>query len=86
MTEFRIRPGGEDDVPAVLALLDGAVAWLVARGRPGQWGVDPLSANPRRVALTWPGRPGRGGPGRSSSSGCGQRARATISAAIASAR
>jgi GNAT superfamily N-acetyltransferase len=45
-----IRGGGPDDVDAVLALLDGATAWLVAQGRTGQWGTEPHSTNPRRVA------------------------------------
>lgn len=50
-----IRRGGTDDVPAVLGLLDRAVAWLVANGRPGQWGTEPFSTSPgRRVqATTW---------------------------------
>jgi GNAT superfamily N-acetyltransferase len=43
-----IRPGGSEDVAAVLGLLDGAVAWLVANGRPGQWGTEPASDSPRR--------------------------------------
>ena len=46
-----IRPGRQADVPAVLALLDDAVRWLTARGRPGQWGTGPLSDNPRLTAL-----------------------------------
>ncbi|MBG0562123.1 GNAT family N-acetyltransferase [Actinoplanes aureus] len=46
-----IRPGRQADVPAVLALLDSAVRWLTARGRPGQWGTEPLSGNPRLTAL-----------------------------------
>jgi predicted ABC-type sugar transport system permease subunit/GNAT superfamily N-acetyltransferase len=45
-----IRPGDEHDVPAVVALMDGAVAWLVAEGRADQWGTDPYSTEPRRVA------------------------------------
>jgi ribosomal protein S18 acetylase RimI-like enzyme len=45
-----IRTGGHDDVPAVLALLDGATEWLVANGRTGQWGTEPHSTNPRRIA------------------------------------
>ncbi|WBQ03578.1 GNAT family N-acetyltransferase [Kribbella sp. CA-293567] len=44
-----IRHGGLDDVPAVLALLDRATEWLVARGRTDQWGTEPHSTNPRRV-------------------------------------
>jgi GNAT superfamily N-acetyltransferase len=46
--ETAIRPGTPADVPAVLGLLDGAVAWLVTRGRTGQWGTEPASADPRR--------------------------------------
>jgi len=48
--QINIRRAGRDDVPAVLALLDGATEWLVARGRTDQWGTEPHSANPRRVA------------------------------------
>ncbi|MGC4748604.1 GNAT family N-acetyltransferase [Micromonospora sp. DT201] len=45
-----IRPGGPDDAGAVLGLLDHAIAWLTARGRTGQWGSDPASTDPRRIA------------------------------------
>jgi GNAT superfamily N-acetyltransferase len=45
-----IRRAGRDDVPAVLALLDGATEWLVARGRTGQWGTARHSTSPRRVS------------------------------------
>jgi GNAT superfamily N-acetyltransferase len=45
--DIDIRPGRVSDVPAVLALLDKAVCWLVAQGRPGQWGTRPLSVEPR---------------------------------------
>lgn len=38
-----IRRGTLDDLPAVLALLDEAVAWLVERGQTGQWGTEPWS-------------------------------------------
>jgi GNAT superfamily N-acetyltransferase len=44
-----IRTGGPDDVPTVLALLDGATRWLVERGRTGQWGTEPHSTSPRRI-------------------------------------
>jgi GNAT superfamily N-acetyltransferase len=47
--QTRIRRAGRDDVPAVLALLDGATEWLVARGRTDQWGTQPHSTSPRRV-------------------------------------
>ncbi|MGW4498331.1 N-acetyltransferase family protein [Micromonospora sp. NPDC004336] len=52
MTEQRdlvLRPGGPADAPAVLRLLDDATAWLVARGRTGQWGTEPASTDPRRI-------------------------------------
>ncbi|MFJ9927179.1 GNAT family N-acetyltransferase [Streptomyces misionensis] len=45
-----IREGGPDDAPLILGLLDGAVRWLVAEGRTGQWGTRAWSANPRAVA------------------------------------
>ncbi|EDY43634.2 GCN5 N-acetyltransferase [Streptomyces sp. SPB074] len=44
-----LRPGKASDVPSVLALLDEAVDWLTAQGRPGQWGTRHLSASPRTV-------------------------------------
>jgi GNAT superfamily N-acetyltransferase len=47
-----IRPGTVADVPIVLGLLDKAVRWLVERGRSGQWGTEPLSAQPRHHAST----------------------------------
>ncbi|MCD0482122.1 GNAT family N-acetyltransferase [Streptacidiphilus sp. ASG 303] len=68
---MKIRTGGPDDAPALLALLDDAVAWLVSLGRTGQWGTEPWSARPAaadrvrryardhlvRVAETGDGRP-----------------------------
>jgi GNAT superfamily N-acetyltransferase len=45
-----IRRAGPDDVQAVLALLDGATEWLVARGRTDQWGTRRHSTSPQRVA------------------------------------
>jgi GNAT superfamily N-acetyltransferase len=41
-----IRPGNETDGPAVVALFDEAVAWLVERGQTGQWGATPFSERP----------------------------------------
>lgn len=46
---FAHRPGTVDDLNAVLALLDAAVEWLVARGQPEQWGTEPWSAKPATV-------------------------------------
>ncbi|WP_412538169.1 GNAT family N-acetyltransferase [Longispora sp. K20-0274] len=56
---WTIRAGGPADVPTVLALLDGAGEWLVARGRTGQWGTGRQSESPRRLrqAESW-GRDG----------------------------
>jgi len=39
----KIRFGVPADVDAVLALMDEAVAWMVARGQTGQWGTEPIS-------------------------------------------
>ncbi|MGW3486349.1 N-acetyltransferase family protein [Streptomyces sp. NPDC001054] len=44
-----LRPGKASDLPAVLALLDGAVDWLTAQGRPGQWGTRHFTDRPRTV-------------------------------------
>ncbi|MEV6971888.1 GNAT family N-acetyltransferase [Kitasatospora sp. NPDC093806] len=46
---MKIRTGGPADIPDLLALLDGAVAWLAARGRTGQWGDQPFSTVPARI-------------------------------------
>jgi predicted N-acetyltransferase YhbS len=43
VTELRIRAGGARDLSVVLALLDEAVEWLVARGQTGQWGTEAFS-------------------------------------------
>jgi GNAT superfamily N-acetyltransferase len=48
--QTKIRHGGRGDVAGVLALLDGATEWLVARGQTEQWGTEPHSTSPRRVA------------------------------------
>jgi GNAT superfamily N-acetyltransferase len=43
-----IRPGHDRDFPALMALFDAAVEWLVARGSAEQWGTEPWSGNPAR--------------------------------------
>ncbi|MEU8922843.1 GNAT family N-acetyltransferase [Kitasatospora sp. NPDC048545] len=48
-SSLKIRTGGPEDVPDILALLDGAVAWLAGRDRTGQWGDQPFSTTPERV-------------------------------------
>ncbi|MGZ4277503.1 MAG: N-acetyltransferase family protein [Solirubrobacteraceae bacterium] len=50
MPELVLRRGGPADAPAVLALFDEAVRWLVARGQTGQWGTEPWSQRPSAVA------------------------------------
>ncbi|WP_307845692.1 GNAT family N-acetyltransferase [Saccharomonospora sp. NB11] len=49
MNEIRLRPGRPEDVTVLLDMFDGAVAWLTARGRTGQWGSVPFSQDPKRV-------------------------------------
>ncbi|MGW4891475.1 GNAT family N-acetyltransferase [Kitasatospora sp. NPDC004240] len=44
-----IRTGGPDDADDILALLDGAVAWLASLGRTKQWGDSPWSSRPAGV-------------------------------------
>ncbi|WP_130799278.1 GNAT family N-acetyltransferase [Streptomyces otsuchiensis] len=46
---MEIRRGGPGDIPAVLAMLDSAVAWLGEQGRTGQWGTEPWSERPSAV-------------------------------------
>ncbi|WP_030057119.1 MULTISPECIES: GNAT family N-acetyltransferase [Streptomyces] len=46
---MKIRNGGPADVPDILSLLDGAVSWLTAQDRTGQWGDQPFSTNQARV-------------------------------------
>ena len=41
---MRIRVGGPDDVPTILAFGDEAVAWMNARGNTQQWGTKPWSS------------------------------------------
>lgn len=43
---IRIRPGGPADAPALLDMLDSAVAWMNARGNTEQWGTVPYSQRP----------------------------------------
>ncbi|MGW7478016.1 GNAT family N-acetyltransferase [Nonomuraea muscovyensis] len=44
-----IRQGGVGDVGAVLSMFDGAVEFLVSRGRTGQWGDRPFTGDARRT-------------------------------------
>ncbi|MFD8636565.1 MULTISPECIES: GNAT family N-acetyltransferase [unclassified Streptomyces] len=47
---IRIRQGGPTDVPAVLGMLDAAVAWMNGRGNTEQWGTTPYSQQPGAAA------------------------------------
>ncbi|WP_051450743.1 GNAT family N-acetyltransferase [Actinospica robiniae] len=47
---MRIRHGGPDDIPAVLALGDEAVVWMNERGNTQQWGTTPWTGNEKREA------------------------------------
>ncbi|MFI0353076.1 GNAT family N-acetyltransferase [Actinomadura sp. 9N407] len=46
---MEIRQGGVADVPVVMKMLDGAVAWLADNGRSGQWGERPWSEDSEKV-------------------------------------
>jgi GNAT superfamily N-acetyltransferase len=45
---MRIRPGGPDDITAVLALGDEAVEWMNARGNTQQWGTSSWTGDHKR--------------------------------------
>ncbi|CRM32662.1 MULTISPECIES: GNAT family N-acetyltransferase [Pseudomonas] len=45
-----IRRASVADAPAVLQVFDEVIAWFVSIGNNGQWGTEPWSASPRRVA------------------------------------
>lgn len=45
-----IRRASVADAPAVLQVFDEVIVWFVTRGNHGQWGTEPWSASPRRVA------------------------------------
>ncbi|MEU1906250.1 GNAT family N-acetyltransferase [Streptomyces hygroscopicus] len=47
---IRIRQGGPADAPAILDMLDAAVAWMNDRGNTEQWGTTPYSRTPGGVA------------------------------------
>lgn len=44
---IELRRGSPDDELTLLTLFDEAVAWLVERGQPEQWGSDPWSESER---------------------------------------
>ncbi|MGW6389521.1 N-acetyltransferase family protein [Streptomyces sp. NPDC055103] len=46
---MKIRKGGVEDLPAILAVLDSAVVWLNGKGITAQWGTEPFSARPAAV-------------------------------------
>ncbi|MFD6949913.1 GCN5 family acetyltransferase [Nocardiopsis sp. TSRI0078] len=48
---MRLRQGVPEDLSAVLETFDSTVAWLAAHGRSGQWGDQPWSRDPARIAL-----------------------------------
>ena len=47
---IEIRSGDLADAQLLMGLFDEAVEWLVARGQPGQWGVEPFSRRPDAIA------------------------------------
>ncbi|OPA88910.1 GNAT family N-acetyltransferase [Pseudomonas fluorescens] len=48
--DWVIRRASVTDAPAVLQVFDEVIAWFVAMGNTGQWGTEPWSALPWRVA------------------------------------
>jgi GNAT superfamily N-acetyltransferase len=48
---LRIRDGSVADTRLLVEMFDEAVAWLVERGQPGQWGERPWSSRPEALAF-----------------------------------
>ncbi len=48
--ELTIRRASVEDAPAVLRIFDGVIAWFVSMGNEGQWGSEPWSTLPKRIA------------------------------------
>jgi GNAT superfamily N-acetyltransferase len=46
---MRIRAGDAADLPAIAAIYDGIITWMVARGNTAQWGTESWSDNPGRA-------------------------------------
>ncbi|MGK8198362.1 GNAT family N-acetyltransferase [Burkholderia cepacia] len=46
-----IRRASALDAPAVLEIFDEVIAWFVDIGNDGQWGREPWSTQPKRIAL-----------------------------------
>jgi PhnB protein len=46
MTALTLRRGGPADTEWLIERFDEAIAWMVERGQPGQWGTEPMSASP----------------------------------------
>lgn len=38
------------DLPAIMTMFDEAIAWMVSRGNTRQWGTEPWSTQPEKVA------------------------------------
>jgi ribosomal protein S18 acetylase RimI-like enzyme len=55
-----IRQGRPTDADAILGLWDAAIAWMVQRGQPQQWGTEPASSRPstRELVAGWVQDPG----------------------------
>ncbi|WP_447920768.1 N-acetyltransferase family protein [Achromobacter aegrifaciens] len=48
--KLTIRRASVDDAPAVLRIFDDVIAWFVGMGNEGQWGSEPWSTLPHRIA------------------------------------
>jgi GNAT superfamily N-acetyltransferase len=46
---MEIRAGSNSDLDSVVDLFDEAVEWLVAQGRPDQWGSEPFSQSEAKI-------------------------------------
>ena len=58
--QVMIRQGRGGDGEVILSLWDIAIAWMVQRGQPQQWGTEPASSRPRTCEMveSWLHEPG----------------------------
>lgn len=50
MNDLEFRRGTEADTPVLLGFVDDAVVWMNSRGNTRQWGTEPWSSHPDKVA------------------------------------
>ncbi|WP_199101482.1 GNAT family N-acetyltransferase [Aquitalea sp. ASV11] len=47
---IKIRPASKVDAPGLLGIFDECIAWFIEINNPKQWGTEPWSNQPQRIA------------------------------------